>query len=144
MPFLGIRLFKEAVYIFQLKRELIYTIIYYIEQSQMTNSAKSEGVRRAVPFCQATGCFEHADVYVVLKETEEPAHYYEEFKRDREYEATPRPDPEFFDGFKLILYLCARHDNDFNYLVHGSELEIAKRCYLDKPAGLRRAQPSSR
>ena len=35
-----------------------------------------------------------------------------------------------FDGFKLILYLCRRHDSEFKYLIRGSELRIAKRCDL--------------
>lgn len=35
-----------------------------------------------------------------------------------------------FDGFKLILYLCRRHDREFKYLIRGSELRIAKRCDL--------------
>ena len=35
-----------------------------------------------------------------------------------------------FDGFKLILHLCRRHDSKFKYLIRGSELLIAKRCDL--------------
>ena len=79
------------------------------------------------PFCQATGCFDHADVYIVLKETEE-ADYYE-VSQDSGYEVESKSEVAF-DGFKMILYLCKRHDNDFRYLVHGSELCIAKRCNL--------------
>jgi hypothetical protein len=33
----------------------------------------TENKKRARFFCQATGCFDLADVYVVLKETEETA-----------------------------------------------------------------------
>ena len=110
----------------------------------MTIFGNTQGVKRAVPFCQASGCFDHADVYVVLKETEEPAYHYDELNRERNYEPSEQSTELEFDGFKLILYLCARHDNEFNYLIKGSELGIAKRCYLGKSAGLRRVQPSSK
>jgi hypothetical protein len=90
------------------------------------------------PFCQATGCFEQADVYVVLKESEEPVYhnsfaYRQPFKNNDIY----KKKKEFedwtceFDGFKLILYLCNRHDMDFKYLIKGSELQISKRCSLN-------------
>lgn len=94
------------------------------------------------PFCQATGCFEQADVYVVLKESEEPVYYnssaYEEsFKDNDSYrikkmeEFQKEDETSEFDGFKLILYLCNRHDMDFKYLIKGSELQISKRCSLN-------------
>ena len=38
-----------------------------------------------------------------------------------------------FDGFKLILYLCKRHDEEFKYLIKGSELWISKRQSLCCP-----------
>jgi hypothetical protein len=38
-----------------------------------------------------------------------------------------------FDGFKIILYLCSRHDGEFKYLIRGNELRIAKRCDLRIP-----------
>lgn len=121
----------------------------------MSNPAKTDRVKRTVPFCQATGCFEHADVYVVLRETEVddycPAGSYSELSAQNNYRQDRKPfendEPEsqpLFDGFKLILYLCSRHDNDLHYLIKGSELQVAKRCYLEQTPGLRRVQPSSK
>lgn len=78
------------------------------------------------PSCQVAGCFEPASVYVVIRETDvnflAPA-------------AESRILPDNFDtddinAFKLILYLCARHDYDLKYLLKGNELEIAKRRHL--------------
>lgn len=94
-------------------------------------AAKSKSV---TPFCQATGCFDHAQVYVVVKETEATA-TYEEMARENAYEKKTKQIPSCdsetdFDGFKLILYLCGRHQNDFQYLLNGSELYIAKREFL--------------
>lgn len=89
--------------------------------------------KRARPFCQATGCFDYADVYVVLKETE-VADYYE-VSKESDYETAERgfnKETEF-DGFKMILYMCARHDTEFKYLIRGSELRVAKRCVLCAP-----------
>jgi hypothetical protein len=88
------------------------------------------------PFCQATGCFELAEVYLVLKETEEPS--YLEFlagtqqinKMQGSAKVSSEESDLMFDGFKMILYFCARHDNEFKYLIKGSELRIAKRCHL--------------
>jgi hypothetical protein len=34
------------------------------------------------------------------------------------------------NAFKLILYLCARHDYDLKYLLKENELEITKRRHL--------------
>jgi hypothetical protein len=92
-------------------------------------------------FCQSTVCFEQADVYVVLKESEEPVYcnsfsYDDLFKDNDTYKIKNKEEfqedekPEF-DGFKLILYLCNRHDMDFKYLIKGSELQISKRCSLN-------------
>jgi hypothetical protein len=67
-------------------------------------------------------------VYVVVKETEEP-NYYDEVSKESNYERVEKESPGF-DGFKLILYLCSRHDGEFKYLVRGSELRVAKRCIL--------------
>jgi hypothetical protein len=94
------------------------------------------------PFCQATGCFEQADVYIVLKESEEPVYcnsfaYEEPFKDNNIHkiknkeEFQEEDEKSEFDGFKLILYLCNRHDMDFKYLIKGSELQISKRCSLN-------------
>ncbi len=93
------------------------------------------------PFCQATGCFEKSAFYIVLKETEEP-NYYEmrDGKTDvevRRLSSSNLQKPEEshfgFDGFKMIMYFCHRHENDFKYLIRGSELRIAKECRLDVP-----------
>jgi hypothetical protein len=103
----------------------------YIEQSDMRNSANKQTAKMTTPFCQATGCFDHAEVYVVVKETEE-AFGYDEISRESDYQKTERDSAADtdFDGFKLILYLCSRHHNDFHYLLNGSELHITKRAYL--------------
>jgi hypothetical protein len=78
-----------------------------------------------------TGCFDLADVYVVLKETEEPDYY--EVSKDSNYEKAEKGLNTEFDGFKMILYLCGRHDGEFKYLIRGSELRISKRCDLHAP-----------
>jgi len=84
--------------------------------------------KSARPFCQATGCFDLADMYIVLKETQEPDYY--EVRKESDYEREEKNfDPEF-DGFKMILYFCGRHDGEFKYLIRGSELRIARRCDL--------------
>jgi hypothetical protein len=99
----------------------------------MIRSAENQKEKRARPFCQATGCFDLADVYVVLKETEEPDYY--EATNGSNYGKTAKGFNEEieFDGFKIILYLCSRHDGEFKYLIRGSELRIAKRCDLRAP-----------
>ncbi|HXV45521.1 MAG TPA: hypothetical protein VD736_02500 [Nitrososphaera sp.] len=99
----------------------------------MIRSAENQREKRARPFCQATGCFDLASVYVVLKETEEPDYY--EVSKESNYQ---KEEKDFnneieFDGFKMILYLCSRHDGEFKYLIRGSELRIAKRCDLCAP-----------
>jgi hypothetical protein len=96
----------------------------------MIRSAENQKEKRTRPFCQASGCFEPASVYVVLKETEEPDYY--EASRGSNYEKGFDKEMEF-DGFKMILYLCGRHDGEFKYLIRGSELRIAKRCDLRAP-----------
>jgi len=96
----------------------------------MIRSFENQREKRARPFCQATGCFDHADYYVVIKETEE-ADYYEVSKEQSYEKAEKNFDArDEFDGFKLILYLCHRHENDFKYLIRGSELRVAKKCAL--------------
>lgn len=98
----------------------------------MIRTTENQREKRARPFCQATGCFDLADVYVVLKETEEPDYY--EVSRESDYEKAEKGFGEAeFDGFKMILYMCARHDDEFKYLIRGSELRIAKRCDLRAP-----------
>src|SRR5712692_1700478 len=117
----------------------------YLEYSSMrySNTNHKREITRT-PLCQATGCFSPADVYVVIKETDVPNYY--EVKNDSDYELKQKlirvkkakhqrqEDEDLeFDGFKLILYLCGRHDNEFKYLVKGSELRVAKRCNLRMP-----------
>ena len=38
--------------------------------------------------------------------------------------------PGEVNTFKLILYLCARHDYDMKYLLKENELEITRRWHL--------------
>ena len=97
----------------------------------MIRSTENQREKGTKPFCQATGCFELADAYIVLKETEE-ADYYE-VSKEGNYERVEKGISEEFDGFKMILYLCSRHDGEFKYLIRGSELRIAKRCDLRAP-----------
>jgi hypothetical protein len=105
---------------------------HIVEHSHMIRTTENQREKRARPFCQATGCFDLADVYVVLKETEEPDYY--EVSRESDYEKAEKGFGEAeFDGFKMILYMCARHDGEFKYLIRGSELRIAKRCDLRAP-----------
>jgi hypothetical protein len=96
----------------------------------MIRSFHNHREKRTSPFCQATGCFDHADVYLVLKETEEPDFY--ETKTGNGHQKTANEILDF-DGFKLILYLCRRHDDEFKYLIKGSELWISKRQNLCCP-----------
>jgi hypothetical protein len=99
----------------------------------MIRSTENQRGKRTRPFCQATGCFDLADAYVVLKETEEPDYY--EVSKESNYEKAEKglEKETEFDGFKMILYLCGRHDGEFKYLIRGSELRIAKRCDLRAP-----------
>lgn len=72
-------------------------------------------------------------MYVVLKETEDEDYY--EVKQERRLKSEDCS-ATVFDGFKIILYLCIRHDNEFKYLVRGSELQISKRqdlCWPEIP-----------
>jgi hypothetical protein len=81
------------------------------------------------PSCQVAGCFEPASVYVVIKETDINALNIE--SKDKQQIVIEREDsPADVNAFKLILYLCARHDYDLKYLLKENELEIAKRRHL--------------
>ena len=98
---------------------------------RMIRTQKNNG-----PFCQATGCFETASFYLVVKETEEP-NYYEIAENPNDFKSLKRAVTERqsegdlnFDGFKMILYFCLRHQNDFKYLIRGSEIRISKSCRL--------------
>jgi hypothetical protein len=102
----------------------------YIEHSAVIRSAVNKKEKSVRPFCQTTGCFYYADYYIVIKETDEPDFY--DMIQEQGYKKTKKGfdnEPEF-DGFKMILYLCHRHDNDFKYLIRGSELQVAKKCDL--------------
>jgi hypothetical protein len=82
-----------------------------------------------LPSCQVAGCFEPASVYVVIKETDINALNIE--SKDKQQVVIEREDsPADVNAFKLILYLCARHDYDLKYLLKENELEIAKRRHL--------------
>ena len=80
------------------------------------------------PACQVAGCFEPASVYVVIKESDINALSKDASeKRKIIIEKESLAD---INAFKLILYLCARHDYDLKYLLKENELEITKRRHL--------------
>jgi hypothetical protein len=104
----------------------------------MAYNRKHQSQELKGPFCQATGCFEKATFYLVLKETEEP-NYYEmrDGISDLEIRRISSLDVQLsnesglgFDGFKMIMYFCKRHENEFKYLIRGSELRVSKECRL--------------
>ena len=80
------------------------------------------------PACQVAGCFETASVYVVIKETDVNA--LNIGQKERQVIERDEPAAADVNAFKLILYLCARHDYDLKYLIKENELEIAKRRHL--------------
>lgn len=87
-----------------------------------------DGLSTQRPTCQVAGCFEPASVYVVIKESDVNA-----LNLDSAEKQIGGMEKEFLgdiNAFKLILYLCARHDYDLKYLLKGNELEIAKRRHL--------------
>jgi hypothetical protein len=79
------------------------------------------------PACQVAGCFEPASVYVVIKESDINALNLDTREKQMILE---RDSPGDINAFKLILYLCARHDYDLKYLLKENELEITKRRHL--------------
>lgn len=80
------------------------------------------------PACQVAGCFEPASVYVVIKESDiNVLNIDASEKRKMVIEKESLAD---INAFKLILYLCARHDYDLKYLLKENELEITKRRHL--------------
>jgi hypothetical protein len=79
------------------------------------------------PACQVAGCFEPASVYVVIKESDVNALNLDSKERQIVFE---KDSPGDVNIFKLILYLCARHDYDLKYLLKENELEIVKRRHL--------------
>jgi hypothetical protein len=79
------------------------------------------------PACQVAACFEPASVYVVIKETDINALSHDLREKQMLIEKDLSCD---INAFKLILYLCARHDYDLKYLLKENELEITKRRHL--------------
>jgi hypothetical protein len=88
-----------------------------------------EGLRLPLqrPACQVAACFERASVYVVIKESDINALNVDAGEKQMMMERDSLAD---VNAFKLILYLCARHDYDFRYLLEQNELEITKRHHL--------------
>ncbi|MCI0558006.1 MAG: hypothetical protein MN733_05885 [Nitrososphaera sp.] len=80
------------------------------------------------PSCQVAGCFEPASVYVVIKETDINALGAE--SRLKLIATSADNSAGDINAFKLILYLCSRHDYDLKYLLKENELEIARRRHL--------------
>ncbi len=79
------------------------------------------------PACQVAACFERASVYVVIKESDINAFNVDGGDKQMIVEKDSLAD---VNAFKLILYLCARHDYDFRFLLEENELEITKRHHL--------------
>jgi len=79
------------------------------------------------PACQVAGCFESAVVYVVIRESDVNALSMDVSEKKMLIE---KESPTDINTFKLILYLCARHDFDLKYLLKENELEITKRRRL--------------
>jgi hypothetical protein len=88
-----------------------------------------EGLRLPMqhPACQVAACFEPASVYVVIKESDINALNLDSGEKQITVEKDSLAD---VNAFKLILYLCPRHDYDFKYLLEENELEITKRRHL--------------
>jgi hypothetical protein len=88
-----------------------------------------EGLRLPLqrPACQVAACFERASVYVVIKESDINALSVDTGEKQIMVE---RDSPADVNAFKLILYLCARHDYDLKYLLEENELEITRRRHL--------------
>jgi hypothetical protein len=88
-----------------------------------------EGLRLRLqhPACQVAACFERASVYVVIKESDINALNVDAGEKQMMMEMDSLAD---VNAFKLILYLCARHDYDLRYLLEQNELEITKRHRL--------------
>jgi hypothetical protein len=88
-----------------------------------------EGLRVPMhrPGCQVAGCFERASVYVVIKESDINALNIDAGEKQMVVERESFAD---VNAFKLILYLCPRHDYDLRYLLEENELEITKRRHL--------------
>ncbi len=85
------------------------------------------GLSMQRPACQVAGCFEPASVYVVIKESDVNVLSLDAQEKQMIME---KDSPADVNAFKLILYLCARHDYDLKYLLKENELEITKRRHL--------------
>jgi hypothetical protein len=79
------------------------------------------------PACQVAACFEPASVYIVITESDINALNVDSGDKQIMVEKDSLAD---VNAFKLILYLCPRHDYDFKYLLEENELEITKRRHL--------------
>lgn len=92
-------------------------------------SDNGEGLRLPIqrPTCQVAACFEPASVYVVIRESDINALNVDSGENQIVMEKESLAD---VNAFKLILYLCPRHDYDFKYLLEENELEITKRRHL--------------
>src|SRR5215218_9474950 len=88
-----------------------------------------EGLRLPMqrPACQVAACFEPASVYVVITESDINALNLDSGDKQIMVEKDSLAD---VNAFKLILYLCPRHDYDLRYLLGENELEITKRRHL--------------
>ncbi len=93
----------------------------------LTNDGEGLKVPLEHPACQVTACFERATVYVVIKESDINALSVDGGEKQMILERDSFAD---INAFKLILYLCARHDYDLRYLLGENELEITKRHHL--------------
>jgi hypothetical protein len=94
----------------------------------MLHDGDSQGTEGSLqrPGCQVAGCFEPASVYVVIRETDVNI-----LAEAQNRHLLPSSDESGdINAFKLILYLCARHDYDLKYLLKENELEISKRRHL--------------
>ena len=93
----------------------------------LTDDGDGLGVPLQHPTCQVAACFERASVYVVIKESDINALNVDAGEKQMMVEKDSLAD---VNAFKLILYLCPRHDYDLRYLLEENELEITKRRHL--------------
>jgi hypothetical protein len=93
----------------------------------LTDDAEGLRVPLQHPTCQVAACFERASVYVVIKESDINALNVDTGEKQMMVEKDSLAD---VNAFKLILYLCQRHDYDLRYLLEENELEITKRRHL--------------
>jgi hypothetical protein len=93
----------------------------------LTDDGEGLSVPSQYPACQVAACFERASVYVVIKESDINALNVDAGEKQMMMERDALAD---VNAFKLILYLCPRHDYDLRYLLEENELEITKRRHL--------------